>query len=107
MIRNIFLLTTGFLGGTVMMALVMQSQAPSITRIGKTGYVYEHVKYPPCPDGNFRKVEIPEKDEVDMLTVICLESLQEFTPEAKKNFEENYIQNIPAGQRMKQPVAEQ
>jgi len=43
---------------------------PSYTQT-KSGWKLEHVPVPSCPDSYKRTVDIPERDEVDALTVTC------------------------------------
>ena len=45
--------------------------APTLTRNG-TNWVLAHVPMPECPNDHKRTVAIPERDEVDALTVSCI-----------------------------------
>lgn len=58
--------------GMTSVLAIRKVNTPKFTRIG-TGYAYQHVEYPVCPDGHVRIVQIPERDEVNMLTILCLE----------------------------------
>lgn len=36
------------------------------------GWTLEHIAVPSCPDDHTRVVDLPERDEVDAMTVSCL-----------------------------------
>jgi hypothetical protein len=41
------------------------------------GWKLEHIAIPACRDGYTRSVDIPERDEVDAMTVTCAKELPE------------------------------
>ena len=44
---------------------------PLLTRNG-SDWTLQHIPMPSCPDDSTRTVDIPERDEVDALTVTCV-----------------------------------
>lgn len=66
----------GFTAGVAVTILVFYCIAPRPTFTSNaTGWKLEHIPVPPCRDGYTRSVDIPERDEVDAMTVTCSAAL--------------------------------
>jgi hypothetical protein len=62
----------GFTAGVLTTILVFYCIAPRPTFTGNaTGWKLEHIPVPPCKDSWTRSVDLPERDEVDAMTVTC------------------------------------
>lgn len=68
----------GFVAGVAVTVIVFYCMIPRPTFTSNAqGWKLEHIAIPACRDGFTRSVDIPERDEVDAMTVTCARELPE------------------------------